>query len=99
MTALKRIDAADNVLVVCSKISKGDIVNVEGENITVRDTFNLGHKMASRNISKGEKIIKFGLPIGSATSDILKGDHIHLHNMKSDFVPTYTLENEFKGNK
>ena len=32
------------------------------------------------------------MPIGSATRDIEPGEHVHLHNMKSDYLPTYTLE-------
>ena len=27
-----------------------------------------------------------------ATRDIAAGEHVHLHNMKSDYLPTYTLE-------
>jgi len=34
--------------------------------------------------------------IGSATRDIAVGEHVHLHNMKSDYLPTYTRE---KGNQ
>ncbi|HRJ73596.1 MAG TPA: SAF domain-containing protein [Terrimicrobiaceae bacterium] len=45
-----------------------------------------------RDIRTGEKILKYGVPIGSATCDIAFGEHVHLHNMKSDYLPTYTLE-------
>jgi altronate dehydratase small subunit len=95
MKYLKRIDAKDNIVVVCRRIEQGDKINVEGEEMIMSSSFGLGHKMAARNIEAEEKIIKFGLPIGSATTSIAKGEHIHLHNMKSDFVPTYTLENGF----
>lgn len=95
MKYLKRIDVKDNIVVVCRRIEQGDKINVEGEEIIMSSSFGLGHKMAARNIAEEEKIFKFGLPIGSATKPIAKGEHIHLHNMKSDFVPTYTLENGF----
>jgi hypothetical protein len=26
------------------------------------------------------------------TTEIASGDHVHLHNMMSDYLPTYTLE-------
>jgi hypothetical protein len=32
--------------------------------------------------------------MGSATRDIVLGEHVHLHNMKSNYLPTYTLEKE-----
>ncbi len=43
-----------------------------------------GHKYACRDISRGENIIKYGQPIGHATQDILKGEHIHSHNLKTN---------------
>ncbi len=43
-----------------------------------------GHKYALRDISQGENIIKYGQPIGHATEDIKKGDHVHTHNVKTN---------------
>jgi len=43
----------------------------------------LGHKIALRDIEKGEKIIEYGEPIGQATKDIKKGEHVHVHNIKT----------------
>ena len=43
-----------------------------------------GHKYAIRDIPCGENIIKYGNPIGHATADIKKGEHIHTHNMKTN---------------
>ena len=40
-----------------------------------------GHKYALCDIRHGEQIIKYGYPIGRATADIGKGDHVHTHNM------------------
>ena len=42
-----------------------------------------GHKYALRDIAAGEKVIKYGMPIGVATAAIGKGEHIHTHNMKT----------------
>ncbi|MEQ1862827.1 MAG: UxaA family hydrolase [Chthoniobacteraceae bacterium] len=49
----------------------------------------LGHKIAAREISAGEKIIKYGAPIGSAICAITSGAHVHTHNVKSDYLPTF----------
>jgi altronate dehydratase small subunit len=43
-----------------------------------------GHKFALRDIAKGEPILKYGLPIGNALSDIRAGDWVHVHNCRSE---------------
>ncbi len=55
-------------------INKLDNVEVNLEN---------GHKYAVRDIMQGEDIIKYGSPIGHATKDIKKGEHVHSHNLKT----------------
>lgn len=85
----------DNVLVVRSSINIGDTEMIGGFNIVFDQEIPVGHKIALKNIAPGDIIVKYGVPIGSATVDISPGDHIHLHNMKSDYLPTYTLDKEF----
>lgn len=72
-------------------INKNDNVYVNIEN---------GHKYALCDIKKGENIIKYGQPIGHATEDIKKDDHVHIHNLKTNLSGkieyTYTpFENNF----
>ena len=43
-----------------------------------------GHKYALRDIKCGEDIVKYGNPIGHATCDISKGEHVHTHNVKTN---------------
>jgi hypothetical protein len=95
MDKLMKINPADNVLVVKNNISPGDEEQVGNIKIIFDKVIGFGHKIAAKNISKGEKVIKFGVPIGSATEDIPIGSHVHLHNLKSDYISTYTLDNEF----
>ncbi len=47
-----------------------------------------GHKYADCDIKKGENIIKYGFPIGHATEDIKKGEHVHTHNIKTNLKGT-----------
>jgi hypothetical protein len=51
-----------------------------------------GHKFAFKPVRKGETIIKYGAPIGIASKDISPGEPMHLHNITSDYIPTYTLD-------
>lgn len=43
-----------------------------------------GHKYALSHIKAGDNVIKYGNPIGHATTDIKKGEHVHTHNMKTN---------------
>ncbi|MBQ9430665.1 MAG: altronate dehydratase [Kiritimatiellae bacterium] len=42
-----------------------------------------GHKLALRDIKAGEKIVKYGFPVGVATRDIKAGEWVHTHNVKT----------------
>lgn len=42
-----------------------------------------GHKYALKDIKAGEKIIKYGFPIGLAYKDIKQGELVHSHNLKT----------------
>ena len=69
-------------------INKLDNVEVNLEN---------GHKYAICDIKIGENIIKYGNPIGHATEDIKKGDHVHGQNVKTNLSGNleYTYTPEF----
>jgi|TARA_Y100000310_G_scaffold333425_1_gene410962 (2R)-sulfolactate sulfo-lyase subunit alpha len=51
--------------------------------LAVNDPIPLGHKFALRDIRDGESVIKYGEDIGRAVTDIPKGDHVHVHNVKT----------------
>jgi len=95
MDQLKRINPRDNVLVVCKRLNEGDMLEIGGQQIVVSHALGLGHKVAAVALKAGDPVVKFGLPIGVATTAIAAGEHIHLHNMKSNFISTYTLDHEF----
>ncbi|MFM8577519.1 MAG: UxaA family hydrolase [Planctomycetaceae bacterium] len=89
-----RLAPNDNIVVLARRVAAGDAVAIDGLSILIDRSLDLGHKVAVRPIAAGEKIIKYCVPIGSATTDIHPGEHVHLHNMKSDYLPTYTLDEE-----
>jgi len=51
--------------------------------LAVNNPIPLGHKFALRDIRTGESVIKYGEDIGQAVTDIPKGDHVHVHNLKT----------------
>ncbi len=48
-----------------------------------RDPIPLGHKIALKDIKKGDTLMKYGHDIGRAVADIGKGHHVHVHNAKT----------------
>jgi altronate dehydratase small subunit len=86
---LLRLDQEDNVLVAIVTIPAGTVLTVAGQPVTAAAEIPLGFKVAVRAIAAGEKILKYRAAIGSATRDIAPGEVVHLHNMKSDYLPTY----------
>jgi len=87
-----RLSTADNVAAAAVTIEAGETVVVEGTTIRVADRIPTGHKLAIVAIAAGEKVLKYGAPIGSAIRDIRPGDYVHTHNLASDYLPTYTRE-------
>ena len=62
---------------------------VGGEELQAAQAVDVGHKLARRAIAPGDKILKYGAPIGSATRAIMPGEWVHVHNMKSDYIPSH----------
>jgi len=91
---LLRIHRADNVLIVVRSVKSGDREVIDGHDVVFTQEIAIGHKVAARDIRAGEKVYKCGVPIGSAKEKVPAGGHIHLHNLKSDYIATYTLDKD-----
>jgi hypothetical protein len=94
-----QLSPLDNVAVLTRRLPAGTPVTLTTGTVVLDRDLGLGHKIACRPIAAGEKIVKYGVAIGSATDSIAPGAHVHLHNMRSDYLPTYTLETDrlFRG--
>jgi hypothetical protein len=82
----------DNVMVVGRAIAAGEVVRVSGTDVNVPRDLPLGHKIACLPIEVGDKVMKYGAPIGSATRRIDVGEHVHIHNLKSDYTKTHVID-------
>lgn len=87
---LLRLAGQDNVLTVVSPLRAGEEICLNGCRVRIGKNLPIGHKVAAADIPAGGKIVKYGVPIGSATCAIAAGDHVHTHNLKSDYLPTFT---------
>jgi hypothetical protein len=86
------VNATDNVLVCCQTALAGEGINIDGVIVKMTIAISLGHKIARTDLKVADKIIKHGVSIGSMTKDVQRGEHIHMHNMKSDYIPSHTRQ-------
>lgn len=77
-----KLNPLDNVVTVIKDISP-DSYFFNGKVIEIKQDVRKGFKMSVGPISKGDKIYKYGQPIGAAKMDIGAGELVHIHNMKS----------------
>ena len=81
MNEAVRITDKDMVAVALKPLTAGTVTEAGGEKVTLTEDIPMGHKIALRDIRKGEPVIKYGFPIGEATADIPRGGHVHTHNL------------------
>ena len=43
----------------------------------------LGHKVAMRDMALDQRVIEYGRAIGRATQAIARGEHVHIHNIRT----------------
>lgn len=75
-----KIHANDNVAVTLIDRLAGDTFTIEDKTITLTQDVGRGHKIALTTIEAGKNVIKYGAPIGHATTEIRVGEHVHTHN-------------------
>ena len=80
----------DNVVVACSFIRAGKTVRFDGHSIIAVEDVETGHKIACKLIDRDGPVIKYDVPIGFATMEVAIGEHVHLHNMRSDYIASFT---------
>ena len=90
--AVMRLSPPDNVAVALRALRPGETVLLDGEPLTVGHAIAVGHKLAARRIARGELVVKYGCPIGTATADIGVGEYVHTHNVESDYLPTRAIQ-------
>lgn len=74
-----RLHGNDNVVTAKSDIDPN--VSLNEENVITTQFIPVGHKIATKNINKGDDVVKYDNIIGMATENINIGDHVHVHNI------------------
>lgn len=83
-----RLHEDDNVATLVRAVEAGARIKVAGgagaAELIAGEPIPLCHKVALVEIRAGDKVRKYGQPIGSALAPIAAGRHVHVHNMHSD---------------
>ncbi|GHV14207.1 hypothetical protein FACS1894169_02660 [Bacteroidia bacterium] len=84
MNKYLKIAPTDNVCVAIEDLNEGDILDIDGKKVTIKNAVPTGHKFAIDEIKENEDVIKYGYPIGHATTGIHIGEHVHTQNVKTN---------------
>ena len=86
---LLRLSERDNVLIVTAPIAAGDRFVIDDEAVHAGTDLPLGFKVAATDLEEGTIAIRYGMPIGKATTAIRRGELVHTHNLESLYMRTH----------
>ena len=83
-------DLRDNVgVVVVENLKKGDemlcVVTEDDSDfkMVAEEDVPIGHKVALKDLDEGATVIKYGEDIGKVVTAVARGEHVHVHNIKT----------------
>lgn len=79
----------DNILVCARSAAAGTELEIDGHTYILGADIELGHKIARRSLTPGEKVLRYGIAIGSMTAPAATAEHVHSHNLKSDYISAH----------
>jgi altronate hydrolase len=85
-----RLNKDDDVVIARTQLVGGTLIKAEG--VTVSGLIPPGHKMATRVITQGEPVRRYGQIIGFASRSIAPGEHVHIQNLAmGEFARDYAF--------
>ena len=98
MTEYIQINPADNVAVALHPLSKGTIIEVNGNFIELAEDIPAGHKIALKDFAEGDMVIKYGFPISHTVKEVRKGHLLNEKTVKTNLsgLSTYTYTPKFE---
>ena len=94
LSAFLKINPADSVVVCLRPMKKGEVIDIDGKQITLLQDTPAGHKVLINDTTEGTDIIKYGYPIGHAKKELKAGEWVNEDNLKTNL--SGTLEYEYK---
>ena len=84
MAEFIKINPADNVAVAINDVEAGYNCNIDGISLTTLFRISAGHKVALKDLSEGEDVVKYGFPIGHLLQDVPQGGLIDHSVLKTN---------------
>ena len=78
-----QIHPSDTVAVALALLKKSTVITLSDRELLLKEDIPQGHKFALKAHDKGDPVVKYGNPIGTATQEIPVGAWVHTHNMKT----------------
>ncbi|NCC13310.1 MAG: galactarate dehydratase, partial [Spirochaetia bacterium] len=72
---LIQIDTLDNVAITTEAVGKGEVLG----NLTVLSDIPQGHKVALKDLDKGDAVLRYGVVLGYLLEDVKQGGWINEH--------------------
>lgn len=88
MKDIMQITEQDNIVLALRKLAKDEKIVVNGSEIVIKQEVDRGHKVALKDLKKGDHVMKYGFPIGHSLEDIGVGEWVHTHNTKTNLSGT-----------
>lgn len=76
-------------VVVVEGVKKGDVLTgwvMDGDTTMeckTLDDIPIGHKIALKDLAVGDTVVKYATDIGKVVKPIKRGEHVHVHNIKT----------------
>ena len=87
------VNDKDNVATCVKQLKKSEIVSLQMPSylvdVVLVEDIPFGHKFALEDLEKADSVVKYGEIIGLATRRIVKGAHVHVHNVESRKARSY----------
>lgn len=86
----------DNVAIARASLPAGQVIEIDGRSLTLKEQVPMGHKLALKYIGAGDRVVRYGQDIGRARIAIDPGQWLHTHNVAFEEL---SFEYEFPVNE
>ncbi len=91
-----KVHKDDNVLVALTNLKKGETILFENESYLLQENIDAKHKFFTHDLQPGDKVIMYGVLVGTAQSFIPKGGWMSTANVKHAAEPFAYRATNFK---
>ena len=93
MSKAIKINSQDNMIVALENLKKGEVIEIEKEQITLVEDIQQKHKFTQNPMKKGGRLVMYGVKVGIANQEIPKGAALTTNNMNNAFNNDISFDN------